>query len=359
MSKKNKKTRYAKLIANPGSGTVTGRGKILEQVTRYLKELDVEVDVAVAKPKEAAIPIARKAVKDGYKIIIAMGGDDTIEAIIRGIAGSKVHLGMIPVGTANNLARGLGIPGDLKGACELIASDKIRKLDMGEVRVKKGKKIPFFELVTVGIAAAIYPDALHARKGRLSGIKGAIQKALSHAINPMVTLQMDDESNVKVASMLAIVSNVPLIGTNMLIAPDTSTDDGLLDVSLFPNFSKVELLNYFLKIRNEGFSDDGKIQRYRAAKIKIKSSPKLKVMADGVMLGKGTVKIKVLPGALRVIAPEAGTGVEKPMDSEQEALPAPVAPVVDKDAVRESKQASPDQEYKREEIPEIVRQNGK
>ena len=74
--------------------------------------MGVKVDVAVAKPHEAAIPIARRAVKEGYKIIIAMGGDDTVEAIIRGIAGSKARLGIIPAGTANDLAKSLGIPED-------------------------------------------------------------------------------------------------------------------------------------------------------------------------------------------------------------------------------------------------------
>lgn len=324
---KNSKTIYAKLIANPGSGTATDRGKLLEQVTRCLRDQGIKVDVAVAKPKEKAIPIARRAVKDGYKIIIAMGGDDTIEAIIRGVAGSKVHLGMIPVGTANNLAKSLGIPEDPAQACALIASGQFRKLDMGWVKTPKRKKFPFFELVTIGIGAAVYPDALHASKGRLSSIKDTIQTALTHETKPKITMIMDGESSVTVETMLAIVSNVPLIGPNMLVDPNASIEDGLLDASLYPSFSKTELLAYFAKVAQEGHANDGKIQRYRARKLKIKASPKLEVMADGVILGKGTVKIKLLPGALRVIAPQVGTGVEKPPQAAGTDLPAPVAPV--------------------------------
>ncbi len=128
--------------------------------------------------------------------------------------------------------------------------------------------------------------------------------------------------------MLAIVANVPLIGPNMLVDPDASLEDGLLDLSVYPNFSKAELMSYFAKVMNEGYASDGKIQRYRARKLKIKSSPKLEVMADGVMLGKGAVKIKVWPGALRVIAPEVGIGLEKPTPPAVAELPAPVAPVV-------------------------------
>ncbi len=199
MPKKGKTIR-AKLIANPGSGTSSDRGKLLEQVTRYLKDRDIKIDVVVAKPKERAIPIARQAVKDGYKLIIAMGGDDTIEAIIRGMAGSKARLAMIPVGTANNLAKALGIPEDVEQACDLIASGNVRKLDMGQVKVKKGKKLPFFELVIVGIGAAVYPDALHASKGKrpLESLKGVIHTVLTHETNPKISIKLDKESNVRV-----------------------------------------------------------------------------------------------------------------------------------------------------------------
>jgi YegS/Rv2252/BmrU family lipid kinase len=327
VSKKSKKVRV-KLIANPGSGSVAGRGQLLEQVTRCLKELGVKVDVAVAKPHEAALPIARRAVKEGYQVIIAMGGDDTVEAIIRGMAGSKALLGIIPAGTANDLARSLGIPEDPLEACALIADGHFRKLDLGQVRVGNGKKLPFFELVTVGIGAAVYEDALHASKGRLSSLKGAIETVLAHEAKPQITVVMDDDSSITLETMVAIVANVPLVGPHMLVAPDALLDDGLFDISVYPDFSKSEALAYFTQVTNEGHIDDGTIQRYRARKIKIKTSPKLEVMADGILLGKGTVRIKVLPGALRVIAPEVGSGAEKPPQVTGADLSAPLAPVV-------------------------------
>ncbi len=326
MSKKSKKI-YAKLIANPGSGNEAD-GKVLEQVTRWLQELGVKLDVAVAKPHEAALPIARRAVKEGYQIIIAMGGDDTVEAIIRGIAGSKARLGIIAAGTANDLAKCLGIPEDPFEACALIAGGHFRKLDLGQVRVGQRKKLHFFEVVTIGIGAAVYKDALHASKGRLSSLKGAIEKVVAHETKPRVTVMIDDDSSVTVDTMLAIVSNVPLIGPNMLVAPAASPEDGLFDISLYPDFSKSEALAYFAEVTNEGHTDDGKIQRYRARKLKIKTSPKLEVLADGILLGKGTVRIKVLPGALRVITPEVGAGAEMPPQTIGADLPAPVAPVV-------------------------------
>ena len=83
--------------------------------------------------------------------------------------------------------------------------------------------------------------------------------------------------------------------------------------SLFTRvLAKAELLSYFAKTAHEGSTPDGTIQRYRAKKIKVKTSPKLDIAAEGIILGKGTARIKVLPGALRVLAPEPGTGAEKP-----------------------------------------------
>ena len=89
-------------------------------------------------------------------------------------------------------------------------------------------------------------------------------------------------------------------------------EDGLLDIAVYPDFNKAELLSYFVKTTNEGSTPDGRIQRYQARKIKVKTSPRLDFAAEGIILGKSTAWIKMLPGALRVIAPEPGIGAEKP-----------------------------------------------
>ena len=113
-----------------------------------------------------------------------------------------------------------------------------------------------------------------------------------------------------------------------LVAPDASLDDGLMDISIYPDFGKAELTAYFAKVMNAGQTNDGTLQRFRTRKLKIKSTPKLVVMADGVMLGKGTTRIKVLAGALRVIAPTPGAGVEKPQTQASKVLPTPVGQAV-------------------------------
>lgn len=326
MSKKNKVIQ-AKLIANPGAGKPEESAKQLELAARYLRECGIEVNVALAKPKEEAIPLAKQAAKDGYKLVIAMGGDGTLEAVMRGLVGSKARLGIIPTGSKNNIAKSLGIPVSLEEACNLIASKNTRKLDVGQVKVKNGKKIYFFELTAIGLVAALYPKANKLVDGKLANLKDVALTLIHHQTDPKVFLTLDDESKVEVKTMLVVVSNAPMFGDNFLVAPDASLADGLLDISVYPDFSKTELLGYYAKIRGEGYSTNERVQRYRARKLEVKASPKMDVMADGVMLGKGKVEIKSKPGALWIITPEDDVAPPALVKDVSQELPAPVAPV--------------------------------
>lgn len=330
MSKKNKRVRV-KLIANPGAGKASESADNLKLVTGYLEKSGLKVDVAFAKPKEKATPITKQAVKDGYKIVIAMGGDGTIEAVMRGMIGGKARLGIIPAGTENNIAMSLGIPKDLEEACALIASKNTRKLDMGQVTTSKGKKFVFFEMATIGLSAVIYPDAVKVASGKLSNIKDAVMTLIHQETRPTLSLTMNDESKIEVETMLVMVSNTPVFGKNFMVAPDASMQDGLLDISVYPDFSKGELLRYYAAVMDGGYSGDKKVQHYQARKLKVKASPKLDVMADGVALGKGTVTITVRPGAVRVIATEKVSGPEIPQKGAVEILPEPVSPAVEND----------------------------
>lgn len=336
MSKKNKsrrvKTGRVKLIVNPGAGKAENTSANLKLVTGSLEKNGFKADVAWARPKEEATSIARRAVKDGYKTVIAMGGDGTIEAVMRGMVDRKARLGIVPVGTQNNIAKSLGIPEDLEEACALIASGDTHKLDMGQVKTKKGKKFVFFELATVGLTAAIYPDTNKIANGKLSKVKEAALNLFKHETRPTVFLTMNGESKVKIETMMVLVSNTPIFGKNFMVAPGASLQDGLLDISVYPDFSKFELLRYYAEVMDGGYSGNGKVHTYQVRKLKVKTSPRLDVMADGVDLGKGTIKIKVLPGALRVIAPKSSPYLDSSLKEKAEITPEQVASVEGKGA---------------------------
>lgn len=320
----------AKLILNPMAGDHPDPNSRLEEVTRYLLDHGIEVDVALAKPKKEATRIARKAVKDGYKLVIVLGGDGTIEATARGLVGSKTRLGILPGGTANNIAKSLGLPEDLGEACALIEHGHMRKVDVGQVKSKKKKKVYFFELVAVGLNAALYPQGKNlpqdVRQARLSALADVVKTLLGYKPSKM-EVTLDKESHIEVESMLVTVSNTPAWGMNFLVAPNASMQDGLLDVMIYANFSKADLLAYFAKVSKIGYDEDPRVQRYRARKIKIKAIPSQATMADGIMLGEGTVKIRILPKALRIIDSDTPGLAQKPTPEEKE-LPAPLSPAL-------------------------------
>lgn len=323
---RKKKPNCAKLIANLSAGKTENAADNLKLVIGYLEKKGLKVDLALVKPKEEVKSIARRAIKDDYKIVIAMGGDGTIEAIMREMTGSKVRLGIIPVGTENNIAMSLGIPKDLEEACSLIASDNTLKIDLGQVKIRKGKKFAFFEMATIGLSSTIYPDAKNVGSGKLSSIINSAMTLIHQETKPKVFLTLNDERKIEVETMLVMVSNTPVFGKNFMVAPKASLHDGLLDISVYPDFSKTELVSYYAAVMDGGYSGDRKVQHYQARKLKVKASPKMDVMADGVMLGRGTVTIKVRRGALRVITTKESPGLDNPQKDIDKKLPEPISP---------------------------------
>lgn len=322
----------AKLIANPGAGNEVDAPSLLEQAVRCLTNHGIKVDVVYASPKKVAQILAKKAVKKGYKIVIAMGGDGTIGEVIRGIAGSDVTLGVIVGGTMNDIAASLGIPEDVEAACALIAKGDTRALDLGQIKTRKHKKFYFFMVTVIGLTAALYPDVKKIPKGKLkekfASMKDAIVTLVEHEAKPEVLLTFDDESKIKVDTMVVTIANTPLIGSKNLVAPDASMEDGLFDISVFPDYNKAEVLSYFQRTAEENLIPDEKLQRFRAHKVKVKSTPKLEIAADGISLGKGSCTIKMHRRALRVFAPPIGLGDEKSQADGEEELSAPLSPFI-------------------------------
>jgi diacylglycerol kinase family enzyme len=323
MSKKSKTIRV-KLIVNPDAGNASEADNALKLVTGYLKKNGLKASVARAKPKAKATPLARQAIKDGYEIVIAMGGDGTVEAVMRGMVGSKTRLGIIPAGIENNIAKSLGIPGNLEEACALIASRKIRKLDVSQVKTGKGKNFAFFEMAGIGLSAAMYPAAGSTVAEEPSSIQEDVPAPVQKETRPKVILTLDDNNKIEADSMLVMVVNTPVFGKKFLVTPTDSSQAGLLDISVFQDFSKAELLRYHANMMDGGYSGDGKVLRYQARKLKVMSLPRLKVTADGIEQGKGTVTIKVRSGALRVIAAKKSPDLESPVKENVIPVPAQI-----------------------------------
>lgn len=318
-----KAKKAVKLIFNPNAGAPGGNpSALLERIVTKLVDLGLKVNVTLA-PRKKAAAAARRAVKDGYQTVIAVGGDGTIEAVASGLVGTKARLGIIPVGTYNNVAKSLGVPEDLDAACELVKKHPKRRVDVGQVNGPNGK-LYFMEEIGVGLTADIFPEVKDVHKLNLEKVTNAVKTFVSFQ-PPHFTLNLDGESVVESDTLVVTVFNSPAYGVNFLEAPEASVEDGLLEVRLYPGFSKAELVQYFASIMNGKTVADTRVQRYRARKVKIKADPPQEAVADNISLGRGTVKARVLRKALRVIAPK-GEGLAQPAAPKSEQIPAPAVP---------------------------------
>lgn len=303
-AKKQKKSKHEiTLINNPTSGDPQKSPTRLEDVTRLLIDQGLTVKVVLAKPKEAATKLARKAIRKGYRTIVVMGGDGTIEAVARAVVGSKVTLGIIPAGTENNIARCLGLPLEIEDACKLIGEGYRRAIDVGQVKTKKAGKFYFLEITAIGLIAALYPDGKGIAQGAIGNI-GAVMGQFLRYRTPSMKVAVDGQKATWIETPCINVSGTPQFGQEFLIAPDAKLDDGLLDVSIFANMSKTQVISYLAAISGEKEASAPQLERYQVRKIKITTRPKQEIMADGVMLGKGKATIKVRKNALKIITPE-------------------------------------------------------
>ncbi len=302
MAKKDKFTRL-KLIVNPAAGNSAETKRNLNAVIRYLETNGFNVNTAWAKPKAKATPLARKAAKDGYKVVVAMGGDGTVEAVMRGLTGSQARLGIIPTGIQNTIARSLGIPLDLEQACRLISTDNVREMDVAQVKKGKGKWVSFFEMVGIGHASAIVSPQARQEKPEDELFRSQIAaSAVQTSLEPKAVLYLDDGRRLELETRLVTVSNMPIFGKKFIVPPPEFLQDDLLDISVFQGFTDFDLYEYYSKVKAGNYAGDENIQHYQSRKVKVKTFPSMDVIADGVELGKGTVSLRMMPGALHVIA---------------------------------------------------------
>lgn len=321
-----KPRRTALLIMNPQAGINSGSAHGLEDIISALRGHGIEAEIGIKTSGKAVREMAKDAADKGMELVIVAGGDGTIEDVATQLMGTQTTLGILPLGTMNNLAHALGIPQDLQAACALIGAGVPRRLDLGHIKAHEQPQVEYFmETAAVGLTAIAFPAGQAVRKGRLAGLPAAIQKLLNFKASP-VLVELDGGVTVQSQSQLITISNAPLIGFHFAIAPDAKMDDGMLDLAVYDEMNKAEILTYFMAITNGKPADNPKIRRYRSSHIRVRSARHEPIVSDKDELeDKQDFEVEILPGALSVIV---GDGV---------ALSSPSIPVPDA-AVVENKQ---------------------
>jgi diacylglycerol kinase (ATP) len=262
-----------------------------------LSKAGVEAELYESPSEEAAARRVEEGLEAGVERIVAAGGDHTVRSIAFRLLGRETALGILPLGTAMNIARSLEIPLELEEAAAILASGTARSIDVGFVGDQ-----PFLEATTIGLAADLLSDATEVSEGRLGSLVDFVRRAVQHR-RTRVWIDLDGrEVHHRVVSLA--IANGRFTGRSMEIAPDARIDDGRLDVVCFLGYGPIEFLKELARV-SIGVGSGTRTARYRAARVAVRSHHPLPVRADSTDLGTTPLRLETRRAALNIIAPTA------------------------------------------------------
>jgi diacylglycerol kinase family enzyme len=243
--------------------------------------------------------VIQDALAQGIRMFVVCGGDGTISAVARSLAGTPATLGIIPIGTQNNTALSLDTPADIPAAIAILRNGRRIKVDVG-MATCGNISTPFLEVCSVGLVSTLFPSADDIQHGNLARI-GDFLTSLVDTPPAEIHLLLDNKQKIHKRGYVVLVSNMPYIGLHYQVGSIASFKDGLLDVLFFADLSKLDLLGYVLRGVGEGKPEDPRIQHFHVRRVDIDTQPAMPVMADGTALGEGRVCIEVRRHALAVM----------------------------------------------------------
>lgn len=295
----------AKLIFNAGSGRPEESPQQLASILSEMQDQQILPEVYTVRPDSQLETVVHDAIKSGIKLIIVAGGDGTIDSVVGAMVGKDATLGIIPTGTRNNVAFNLGITGDIASSVALLRRGRRLKIDVGRVHCGHSRHW-FLEVAGLGLISDLYPMADDIQHGDLAQIGGLFSAFIS-ATPSRLRVILDDQKHLDTTAHMMLITNMPFLGPHFQISSKVSFKDGRLDVFTFSDMSKLNMLSYAVLSRG-GLVKDAGIKHYRAKHIRIRSIPHMPVLADGILLGEGSLSVHIHPHALTVMTGSALTG---------------------------------------------------
>ena len=304
------------VIINPASGKkggITTNTAGSDDVRQLLEDNGINADIMETKYAGHATELARGAKQRGYDVVIACGGDGTVGETAQGLIGSDVTLGILPLGSANNVARMMHVPFDLTEAARLLRLGEIRSVDVGRCNGEY-----FLETAGVGLDAALFPILNRVDKGEYVRLID-VARTFFRFRPRHVTLVLDRRA-IRMRALVVLVANGPYWGYSVPLAPDAKVDDRKFDVVVFRNFSKSAFVRHVIAslLKRDAKPDprspnghhaqvrpvyNPNILTYRARRVEVLTSRRRPwpVHADAQPRGHTPAVIEVVPRALRVI----------------------------------------------------------
>ncbi|MFN2383525.1 MAG: diacylglycerol kinase family protein [Gemmatimonadota bacterium] len=288
------------ILSNPRAGHGSG-GRRVEALRRGIEQRGLDCTVVCTERPGHATELARREVASGHPRFAVMGGDGTIAEVVNAIVGSDIELGVIAMGTGNDVARSLGLPiNDLEAGLEVALTGASRPIDVGRERDRH-----FISVLGLG-----FPSVVAAATNTMTWLKGspaffvAVYQGLHRlrAIPMRITL---DDRTIELDAVAVLVQNTPYTGGGLHMAPQAAVDDGVLDVVVVERIGRLSLMLNFPKAYWGRHFDHPSFAVYRSRTVRIETDESLPKMFDGDLCGSTPVEASVIPGGVRLVVGRA------------------------------------------------------
>ena len=298
-------TDSAALIVNSASR----RGAAAYETAHRLL-LDHGVPVAEAFPVTDPARLretVEQAVGRGHRLVVVGGGDGTVSSVVDALVGTGVTLGLLPLGTANDLARTLEIPLDLEAACANVATGKVVDIDVGRIG-----GTAFLNVASLGLSVEVARSTSPVLKRRLGPLAYPLAAVPAyrrhHPFTAELTFPDDDHEPVRLERLLQLaVGNGRFYGGGNAVSTSANIDDHSLDVYAIPHGRLREHVNIARFFRSGGFVEHPEVVHLRTRSVDVATDHPMSVNVDGEIIATTPVSFAVSANALDVIVPQGST----------------------------------------------------
>ena len=296
-------------LVNPASGN-GATGRRWPELARRASALGLQGDTLLSERPGHLIELAREAVDGGATLVVAVGGDGTLNEVVNGVVGRDAELASIPLGTGMDFGRTYDVPTKFEDAVRVALEGDVRTIDAGHVTYLtwSGETAEryFANVSSVGMSGAVAQRANGMSK--VLGGKVTFFYALTRVFlewqNTEVTVRLDDAER-RGRMHDVIVANGVWHGGGMMLAPDAAPDDGQFDVVLIGDVSKIDFLTTAPKIYKGKHVHHPKVEVLRSRRVEVDAPVPLPIELEGEQVGTTPAAFSVVPGALRVRVPRA------------------------------------------------------
>src|SRR6266849_3500699 len=290
--------------------SVAGGGRArsyLKQIQKFFESFHVQAQFVMTNSATELESSAQTAISLGQRVLFAMGGDGTFQALVNAAFGAEVLLGVLPIGGGNDFAAALGLPDDPLKAADALLRGEPRFVDLVRVRTAEGQTRLYAGGGGIGLdaEAARYASGAYRRfPGRSRYIASAVRALVGFVpLDVRVDFPGSDLIPYEAKVLLAAVLNSPTYGAGLRLAPGATIDDGCLHVVLIEDIGVFEILQLLPRLIGSGELRTSRVKRWQVNKVRLTTRKPSTFHGDGEILGSTPVEIELVPRAVQVLVP--------------------------------------------------------